>query len=319
MDRALVLPPGRSYVERFEPRLYCFGERLLDTLAQGSIVVGRLGWRNGKKTRRPFVVESIAGIEPELAPLKELVAPPIGLPDEPTRALEAATPSRADDPDPVRLTLHGPMSIDAQSPTGIGVDVAVHSAGQRAVTLRFRPETLRFHVTGVAGMEDLQVASQSRGGRARAPSRRWHPAGQSGPQRPSGHILLPPPIRAAGAPGRSAAARHAAGLGGGHRPADLRWASGRASADGGALAPRSQSPAAATTDARAPSLPRRRPLPPRRRPRLRPPRPRPLRLRLRPRRRDAARVTSETREVGSLAGDELPARVGTGSCDASSS
>src|SRR6202044_1722510 len=84
MDRPLVLPPGRSYVERFEPRLYCFGKRLLDGLAQGAIVVGPLGWTGGKRFRPPFEVESIAGGEPELAPLKEIASPPIGLWDDPT-------------------------------------------------------------------------------------------------------------------------------------------------------------------------------------------------------------------------------------------
>jgi hypothetical protein len=156
MDRALVLPPGRSYVELFEPRLYCFGQRYLDALAQGSTVVGRLGWAAGKTSRPPFAVESIAGVEPELAPLKEIVSLPIGLPDEPTPALYLPLPSRPDDPDPVHLALRGPVAVDATSPNSITVNVTLSNGGSRPVFVRFRPETLRFSVTSPGGAEDCR-------------------------------------------------------------------------------------------------------------------------------------------------------------------
>ena len=151
MERPLVLPAGRSYVESFEPRLYCFGTRPLDALAQGSSVVARLGWLGGNKARPPFEVASIAGVEPELAPLKEITSPPIGLPDEPTPPLGATAPPGADDPDPARLTLRGPASIDARTSEGISVTVTLHNDGKRPVTLRFRPETLRFTVASPKG------------------------------------------------------------------------------------------------------------------------------------------------------------------------
>ena len=154
MERPLVLPPGRSYVESFEPRLYCFGQHLLDALAQGSIVVGRLGWLGGNKERPPFEVASIAGVEPELAPLKDIASPPIGLPDEASATLETAPARRPDDPDPATLTLRGPGSIDAQRAPAISVTVTLHNGGKRAVIVRLRPETLRFAVTAPRGPED---------------------------------------------------------------------------------------------------------------------------------------------------------------------
>jgi hypothetical protein len=156
MERPLVLPPGRAYVEHFEPRLYCFGAHLADALAQGSIVVGRLGWLGGNRARPPFEVASIAGVEPELAPLKEIASPPIGLPDEPSVMLEAPAPPRPDDPDPATLTLRGPASIDAPSPAGLGIAVTLHNAGKRPVIVRLRPETLRFEVTAPRGAEDCK-------------------------------------------------------------------------------------------------------------------------------------------------------------------
>jgi hypothetical protein len=156
MERALVLPPGRSYAERFEPRLYCFGYRLLDALEEGTIVVGHLGWMSGQSVRPPFEVESIAGVEPELAPLKEIASPPIGLPDEATPPAYIAPAPRADDPDPVTLSLRGPVSVDAPWPNAISVSVALRNAGKRPVMVRFRPETLRFSVIGPGGVEDCR-------------------------------------------------------------------------------------------------------------------------------------------------------------------
>jgi hypothetical protein len=155
-ERALVLPPGRSYAERFEPRLYCFGHRLLDALEEGTIVVGHLGWTSGKSVRPPFEVESIAGVEPELAPLKEIASPPIGLPDESTPPAYIPPAPRPDDPDPVTLSLRGPVSVDAPWPNAISVSVALHNAGKRPVMVRFRPETLRFTAIGPGGVDDCR-------------------------------------------------------------------------------------------------------------------------------------------------------------------
>jgi hypothetical protein len=95
-------------------------------------------------------------VEPELAPLKDIASPPIGLPDEPSATLETAVPRRPDDPDPATLTLRGPASIEAQLATGIGITVTLHNAGKRTVIVRLRPETLRFAVTGPMGPEDCR-------------------------------------------------------------------------------------------------------------------------------------------------------------------
>lgn len=155
-DRPLVLPPGRSYVERFEPRLYCFGKRLLDALAEGSIVVAHLGWTDARTLRPPFEVQSIAGVEPELAPLREIASPPIALWGDPTPSPYIPPPARPDDPDPTSLAIRGPVAVDALSPEGISVNVTLHNAGKRPVEVRFRPETLRFMATGPGGVEDCR-------------------------------------------------------------------------------------------------------------------------------------------------------------------
>ncbi|HEY8091088.1 MAG TPA: hypothetical protein VIF09_24665, partial [Polyangiaceae bacterium] len=155
MDGALVLPPGRSYAETFEPRLFCFGTRLLDALSAGAVVVGHLGW-TGAPARGPYAVQALDGVEPVVAPRKAVDSPPVALPDDPTPPPAADAASRPDDPDPARFTLRGPAAIDAPSASTIGVNLTLHNAGKRPVTVRFRPETLGFRVAGPAGVQDCR-------------------------------------------------------------------------------------------------------------------------------------------------------------------
>ena len=154
MQRPLVLPPGKSYAESFEPRIYCFGGKAADALAQGSSVVASLGWTGGSKVRPPFEVGPIDGVEPVVAPVKALQSPPIVLPDETPARIVPPSPASADDPDPPRLSLRSQASIDAAAPHGITMDVTLRNDGSRPVTLRFRPESLRFTVAAPGGVEE---------------------------------------------------------------------------------------------------------------------------------------------------------------------
>ena len=152
-EGALVVPAKRSYAETFEPRLYCFGEKL-DALAPGSMVVARLGWPAGSKTAPPFEVASIEGLAPERAPLKSIEAPPIALPDEPSPALVSELVHPQDvDPDAPRLSLEGAAAVDSVSPNEIEIPVTLRNEGQRTVVVRFRPEVLSFDVISPAGIE----------------------------------------------------------------------------------------------------------------------------------------------------------------------
>jgi hypothetical protein len=153
LERPLVLPAKRSYVESFEPRLHCFGAHALSALAPGAIVVARLGWTGKTHDTAPWEVSPIDGVEPEVAPLAALTAPPIGLPDEETAT---AAPTATDKPpelDAPRLDASGPISIDATSVEGLSITVTLHSSSARPVLVRFRPETLAFEVRGPNGVE----------------------------------------------------------------------------------------------------------------------------------------------------------------------
>lgn len=87
--RALVLQPGELWQERFDPRLYCFGESA-DRLRGATLVRASFGWKKpwrGAKPTEPFVAQSLR--DPEaFAPYTELEAPSFVLayrrnPDEP--------------------------------------------------------------------------------------------------------------------------------------------------------------------------------------------------------------------------------------------
>jgi hypothetical protein len=81
---ALLLRPGESYVESFDPRLFCFGKEAAARLVGGSVVHARFGWEApkqpawAKKKKKPdagpFVVESTV-FPPDTMPMRELTAP----------------------------------------------------------------------------------------------------------------------------------------------------------------------------------------------------------------------------------------------------
>jgi hypothetical protein len=84
---ALLIGPGQSYVEAFDPRLFCFGKAASE-LEGGAVVQAKLGWEApkhrpvGKKKTAdegPFAVEGTE-FPATVAPLRELVAPTMVLP-----------------------------------------------------------------------------------------------------------------------------------------------------------------------------------------------------------------------------------------------
>jgi len=159
-ERALVLPPKRAYAESFEPRLYCFGEKL-EALAPGAVVVARLGWTGGAKAGSPFEVAPIEGIDPELGAMKSIESEPFALPDEPSLPLApVAAHARDADADAPRLSLQGAAAVDAMAPNDIEIPVTLRNEAERTVVIRFRPEVLAFDVIGPGGIEHCEWPTQ---------------------------------------------------------------------------------------------------------------------------------------------------------------
>jgi hypothetical protein len=111
---ALLLRPGESYMESFDPRLFCFGKDAAAKLTGGAVVHVRFGWEAAKKSAwapakkpdgGPFAVEGTA-FPPVVAPLRELTAPTMVLhfdraptPIAPATPATPATPEVAAPPE----------------------------------------------------------------------------------------------------------------------------------------------------------------------------------------------------------------------------
>jgi hypothetical protein len=153
LDRSLVLPSKRSYAEAFEPRLYCFGERALRALSPQAIVVARLGWAASSRSEIRQEVSAIDGVEPVVASLPSLTAPPVALRDDPTPAATPVPLSGAAPSDQPALHLSGAVAVDAETLGDLAVSVTLRNEGSRPVRIRFKPETLAFDVTTSRGVE----------------------------------------------------------------------------------------------------------------------------------------------------------------------
>jgi len=143
--RNLVLPPKRVYVEVFEPRLYCFSGKAVSALGPTSIVVAHLGWMG--KAATDWELTPIDGVEPAIAPLKHLDAPPIALPDEQF----PFEPGAGSSSERVPLTLRAPETLDAESPDEVAIPVTLHNRGSLPSLVRFRPDTMGFEILGPSG------------------------------------------------------------------------------------------------------------------------------------------------------------------------
>lgn len=95
-QRALLLAPGQSYIEMFDPRLLCFGKSA-DALRGGAVVRSRFGWKppttprwvkKPKPPEGPFAAEG-TDFPAVTAPVSQLSAPTLVLSYTPLRVPEA--------------------------------------------------------------------------------------------------------------------------------------------------------------------------------------------------------------------------------------
>ncbi|WP_437726602.1 hypothetical protein [Sorangium sp. So ce861] len=144
--RALLLAPGQSYVEHFDPRLLCFGKDEA-ALAGGAVVRAWYGWGPPPKWSRkapspPFAAESTDD-PPAFAPAPGLAAPTVvlsyGLPRkdaaEDDGARDAEPPSAADHEaqPPADKTPQPPADKTPQPPADKPVQVAAGAPGEPIV------------------------------------------------------------------------------------------------------------------------------------------------------------------------------------------
>src|SRR5262249_4039049 len=143
-ERALVIPPGRAYAEKFDPRLFCFRGHEAAALVAGASVVAHLGWAPGKKLAPPYVVRPIDGLEPKVAAAKELAS---------ASAAVGPSTSTAKEPDGSRpLSVRTPQAIDVSRPIDITLPVTVVNTSASSATFLLRPTTIALDVNGPSGI-----------------------------------------------------------------------------------------------------------------------------------------------------------------------
>jgi hypothetical protein len=140
-ERALVVPPGRSYVEKLDPRLFCFGAHDAAALVPGAKVVPHL-----IGTRETPAVETFEEVDPKVASAVDLAGAPatIGAAPPAAPAKEASTPQS--------LAVSTPAFAEVGPGWEAEVPTTVRAISDRSVALLFRPETVAFEVTGPTGV-----------------------------------------------------------------------------------------------------------------------------------------------------------------------
>jgi len=155
-DRAVILRPGASWVEAFDPTLYCFGAEGSKALVSGATVVAKLGFPSPSRTKTPtppFVAEPTR-LDATVSALKEVASEPFVLaenePHAPARS--ASAPATEEDPKAPKLAITAPAHLDAPDDSAVVLSATVRNAGKRSMLVHLRRDQLFFDVEGPTGL-----------------------------------------------------------------------------------------------------------------------------------------------------------------------
>jgi hypothetical protein len=178
-QRELYLAPGQAWIERFDPRLFCFGARETDALVEDASVRAWFGWGPD-----PYAVEGLHW-PPETASLREIAAPKVligpGSTDETTMQAQPGGSSPATsahgetrtevlselDEKAPRLALESPRFVQAARPHDLVLRVVARNVGHRPMRVVLRQRMLAFDIDGPGGPHRCEA---ERGPRATPPS-----------------------------------------------------------------------------------------------------------------------------------------------------
>jgi hypothetical protein len=165
--RQLVLEPGQSYAEFFDPRLYCWGDKA-NKLVKGASITAFLGlasdekrMRRGKPEVAPFFAEPVKP-PATFSPVKRISSPTTWLDREvnvPSGKEPAHQPSTPGAPE---LRLRTPAWADAIRPSDARLTAVVRNVGQRRALVHLRPDDLEIAVTQPNGTKLTCGPAQSR-------------------------------------------------------------------------------------------------------------------------------------------------------------
>jgi hypothetical protein len=177
--RALVVPPGRAYVETFDVRAMCFGAQL-DAMVPGARVTPHFGWtaKSAKKLHaKAGAAVAFSGPEvigpvdvavpgaPAVDPVAELDAPEVilarpptldGVPAHPNEPPEDRNGDGLVDDHPMydqhhHLVLTLPKYVDHESRVDIPAPLTLSNQGDRPRAIFYRASRVRFEVLSPAG------------------------------------------------------------------------------------------------------------------------------------------------------------------------
>jgi len=165
--RDLVVPGKRSWSASIDPLFYCFGSRERRALVAGATVKARFGWlvppaktapKKPAAPAPPFAAAPVGAAVGTIAPAKALEGAPFALVETHASSTAAAgsgdvTPGRAS------LNLSMPEARDVARGVEIETTVTVVNDGDKAAILLFRPETVRFSVSGPRGSSTCGAAA----------------------------------------------------------------------------------------------------------------------------------------------------------------
>ncbi len=150
-ERQLVLQPGESYVEPFDPRMFCWGADA-DKIGPGASVTAFLGWspdprleKRSKPQVPPFVVEPVVA-PAAFVPAKQIASLTFWL-TQGDRA--SASPGREPPPRFVGapdLRLSTPRWADAVDHRSARISATLTNVGDRAALVHVRPDDLEVRV-----------------------------------------------------------------------------------------------------------------------------------------------------------------------------
>jgi hypothetical protein len=158
-EHFVVVPPQLSYVEAFDPRLYCFDTRQDASLIPGATVVGRFGFSAQRgKPSPPFELFSA---DPEVArsPSRQVIGEPFTIPERERATSVSPQAPESSHPDVGAVTspsVSTPARMDAWSLRDLTLPVTVTNPSARTMRLLLRPETIAIEATGPAGTTRCQ-------------------------------------------------------------------------------------------------------------------------------------------------------------------
>ena len=160
--RDLVIPGKRSWSTTIDPLFYCFGPRERRALVAGATITALFGWpatvpkttaarKRPVASAPPFAASPVGAAVGKVAPAKALEGAPFTLTDAVASAVPGAPPPQVSSPGRAVLVVAMPESRDASRGIEIETTVTVSNEGDQAAVFLWRPETVRFTVSGPLG------------------------------------------------------------------------------------------------------------------------------------------------------------------------